>query len=470
MIRQGILVFADEPQSANLLRLRFGGLSLLDRGVRTLARAGAKSILVVVPQGVGARVSRLPRKIRSDVRIVSWGEPGAEILARDEDTLLLLGDHVHHHTSLTELALAGLEGADLVIHKGESPPQDLLLAAASSASDAVTFTEAGAPTEACSGAFLCSSSLAIHDLPASAADALCFIADRAAGKKVVSHPALPHLWRRVADKATGRQARDMLFGQVTKKTSGPVSRHLNARISIPFSKLLVETGISPHLVTVFFVLTTGLAGSYLITDPTSYPRVALAGLFWQLAAILDRCDGEVARVKLCESKFGAWFDTVTDNIAYVCAYYAIVVGIRRLHPGESLHLYAAISALVAMLLSVIILYTYAIKTGSGSLQNYLVGFSGHVPDQQKGFLHRMMERYAFLAKRDGYSFVIFLMALANGFEVIFWFMVSGLHLIALGVIISLGKMLASHPDRRPVASAPENAADQAISTPAQEQP
>ena len=220
----------------------------------------------------------------------------------------------------------------------------------------------------------------------------------------------------------------------------------------------------------FFVLTTGLAGSYLISDPTSYPRVALAGVLWQLAAILDRCDGEVARVKLCESKFGAWFDTVTDNIAYVCAYFGIVVGIRRLHPDEPMYLYVALSALLAMLLSVVILYTYAIKTGSGSLQHYLVGFSGHVPAQQKGFVHRLLERYAFLAKRDGYSFVVFLMAVANGFEAIFWFMVGGLHVIALGVVISLGKMLAFHPDRQPAEPAPDELADQSMSTPTEEQP
>ena len=461
MIRQGILVFADDPRSADQLRIRFGGLSLLDRGVRTLARAGAKRILVVIPQGARARISRLPRKIRSDVRILTWGDSDGGFLAPDEDSLLLLGDHVHHHTSLTDLALAGLEGADLVIQTSESPPQDLPFHTASVVGDAVEFSETGAPAEVCAGAFVCSSSLSLHDLPVSGADVLGHVAARATGKKIIGRPARAHLWRRVADRPTGRQARDMLFGQVTKKTSGPISRHLNARFSIPFSKLLVETGISPHLVTVCFVLTTGLAGSYLVSDPTSYLRLALAGLLWQLAAILDRCDGEVARVKLAESKFGAWFDTITDNIAYVCAYVGIVVGMRRLHPGEPMYLYVAISALVAMLLSVVILYTYAIKTGSGSLQHYLVGFSGHVPDEQKGFLHRLFERYAFLAKRDGYSFVVFLMAVANLFEVIFWFMVSGLHLIALGVVISLGKMLASHPDRQP--------ADQTTATRGEEQ-
>ena len=102
----------------------------------------------------------------------------------------------------------------------------------------------------------------------------------------------------------------MLFSQVTKATSGPVSRYLNARMSIPVSKLLIETGISPHLVTVLFVMPPGLAGAWLISRPDEYLSFALAGVLWQLAAVLDRCDGEIARVQLSESKFGAWFDTL----------------------------------------------------------------------------------------------------------------------------------------------------------------
>ena len=72
--------------------------------------------------------------------------------------------------------------------------------------------------------------------------------------------------------------------------------------------------------TVLFVLTTGLGAAWLISDPEPYWRLALPGFLWQLAAVLDRCDGEIARVKLCESRFGTWFDTVIDNLAYVAAY------------------------------------------------------------------------------------------------------------------------------------------------------
>jgi phosphatidylglycerophosphate synthase len=192
-------------------------------------------------------------------------------------------------------------------------------------------------------------------------------------------------------------------------------------------------------------MSTGLVSAYLTADPTSHGRLALAGVLWHMAAVLDRCDGEIARVKLAESKFGAWFDTITDNLAYFCMYGAITMGARRLHPAEPLYMYLAASAIAAMILSMVLLYSYAIKTGSGSLQNYLVGFREHVPEREKGWLYRALERYAFLAKRDSFSFMFMLAAVAGLFDVIYWVLVGGLHLIALGIVLSQRKMLASHP-------------------------
>jgi phosphatidylglycerophosphate synthase len=233
----------------------------------------------------------------------------------------------------------------------------------------------------------------------------------------------------------------MLFGQVTKPTSGFVSRHLNARVSIPISKLLIDTGISPHLVTVLLVLTTGLASAWLLAHGDSYPRLALAGFLWQMAAVLDRCDGEIARVKLCESKFGAWFDTVTDNLAYLCGYVGLLLGIQRAHPGEPLYTGFWLSAAGALLLTLATLYAYARRSGSGSLQHYLRDLAKELPDSEKGWIQRAMQRYGFVAKRDFLSFVLFLAMLANSLDAVYWILVTLLHASAGAVVLSQGKML-----------------------------
>ena len=153
--------------------------------------------------------------------------------------------------------------------------------------------------------------------------------------------------------------------------------------------------------------------------------------------------GEIARVKLCESQFGAWFDTVTDNIAYFSAYAAFLIAITKLHPTQPMYLYAGFSAVAAMFLSLGIMYRYALKTGNGSLQKYLVGYA-QLPADQKGLVYKILERYSFIAKRDFFSFVHFIFALANQFDLLYIYTVGGLHLIFVGVVISQRKMLAHH--------------------------
>ena len=153
--------------------------------------------------------------------------------------------------------------------------------------------------------------------------------------------------------------------------------------------------------------------------------------------MFDRCDGEVARVKLCESKFGAWFDTVTDNFAYLCGYLGTLVGMIRIHEGQSLYAYVGISSIAAMFVTLFVMYTYARRTGSGSLQHYLRALTQEVDEAEKSWVQKLMERYGFyVAKRDFFSFYVFWPAqqpAGSGLLVL----VTVLHLTAAAVLLSL---------------------------------
>ena len=453
MIRNGILAF----DRGVCPERRCAGLSLFERGIRTMARAGIERLVVVVPEGAATKLGKVTRRLDLQLEIVTWGTAPTLAFAPGEGVLFLLGDCVHHHTSLSQLTGRGLQGADLVVQTSSLPPaQDpaLHLAAGRGTARLYPLAGDGAGGPVATGAFLCSDEVGAADVAAAGnggeddeAPAVTeFLADRGAGRQVATAPVAEAgpLWRRVADARTSRQAKGMLFSQVTKATSGPVSRHLNARMSIPVSKLLIETGISPHLVTVLFVMPPGLGGAWLISRPDEYLFFALAGVLWQLAAVLDRCDGEIARVQLSESKFGAWFDTLTDNFAYLCAYVGFLFGIQRVYGDQPLHLYLALSAVGALFVILGVMYTYALKTGSGSLQKYMVGFSREVPESEKGILYRLLEPSAFTAKRDSFSFVFLVCCLADAFSALYWYTVGGLHLLALGVLISLRKMLQAH--------------------------
>ena len=195
------------------------------------------------------------------------------------------------------------------------------------------------------------------------------------------------------------------------------------------------------MVTVLIVLTTGLAAVYLLSTPQGYGRLALAGFLWHMAAVFDRCDGEIARVKLCESKFGAWFDTVTDNIAYFAFLIALIVGMQRLHPGEELYLYLSLSSLGSMALSLGLMYRFAVQNGSGSLQRYFFAMKD-MPDSDKTAFQRMTERFGFMLKRDFFAIAHFVLCLLDAFQLMYFLTIIGIFGHAAGVILSKRRLTA----------------------------
>ena len=124
---------------------------------------------------------------------------------------------------------------------------------------------------------------------------------------------------------------------------------------------------------------------------------------------------------------------------------------HNLYPETPLYLYLGFSAIGALLLTLALMYRFALKTGSGSLQNYLVEFA-KVPDAQKGKIDRFLERSGFIGKRDFFSFFFFVTAIFNCFEISYWFAIIGIHLQALGVMLSQHKMLQHY--RKPTPEAP----------------
>ena len=414
-IEQGILVFP----AGTATNMQVAGRTLLQRGIRTMASAGIKRVLVVLPPGhAPSGKSPVPDL---DIQVEQTTPEAAR--PPDAPLLLLKGDCVHHHSSLRALLDAGLQRDALVAQTSDG----------GRSSGAFLSAPGALPPDALTGDLWSSLAARPHRCEDSA----------------------PHLWQHVLDKRSARAAKNMLFDQVSKATSGTVARLLNVRISVPISKLLVDTGISPNMATFFLVLCPGLLAAYLATQPDDYLRLACAGVLWQLASILDGCDGEIARVKLAETRFGAWFDTVTDNLAYLCGYGALMVGMRQLYPDDYLPLYAGISAIASLVLTLVLLYTYALKTSTGSLQYYLGDLNNKVPDSEKDWGYRFLERTGFMAKRDFLSLFIAVGLVANLLAVVYWGLVVLIHVAALGVLTTHYRLTGHQRAAQPqVASLP----------------
>ena len=136
-------------------------------------------------------------------------------------------------------------------------------------------------------------------------------------------------WLDVDDNSALKNAKSLLFEKLKKNTDGPVSRILNRPISIKMSELLLKTKITPNQISLInFIVALFGALFFYIGD---YFSLVIGGILIHLSSIIDGCDGEVARLKLVETKYGGWFDAVLDRYADAIIIFGMIHGHWILH-------------------------------------------------------------------------------------------------------------------------------------------
>lgn len=307
------IVLAADPRS----RLRIGGLTARERAIRVAGRVGATRVFVVDRIGpVGAAPSTLVRAHAGD------GAHEAERPQLDAGATAELG------------AWRGASAAPLLVIRADQlvhPPlvEPLVAAAPALRADGVAVAVANAAGAAgvppgdhgYGGAFLATgtaAAAALAQLAAGTADAA--IVDALPGTARVDVP-----YRGVARAAIGtaaerRSAHRLLYQILVKPQDNAITRYLYRPVSLPLTRLLVWTPVTPNQVSLAVAVIVAV-GCWLTARASA--TSALVGTVVVLAAsYLDCCDGEIARVKLTSSKLGAWLDTVIDelsSIAYIAA-------------------------------------------------------------------------------------------------------------------------------------------------------
>lgn len=120
------------------------------------------------------------------------------------------------------------------------------------------------------------------------------------------------------------KAEEWLLRGLVKETEGFMSRHFERRISLAISRRLASTRVTPNTMTAVS-LGVGLLGAPFFLS--SSPAVQLAGALLLLAhSILDGCDGELARLKFQESRWGGLIDFWGDNVVHIAVFACMAVG------------------------------------------------------------------------------------------------------------------------------------------------
>jgi hypothetical protein len=259
MAQLDAVILADDP----LAQIKVAGLTACERAVRVAKRVGATRVLVI-------------RGTRSG--LVAWrSTANGPVLVIRADQLV--------HTPLVAPLVAAIPADGVAVAVGDD--------------------------DRYAGAFVATGAAAARAIEALAAgDEQAVIAGeviRVRHGEIARHPLAT-----VEDRAAAHR---LLYRILVKPQDNAITRWLYRPVSLPLTRLLVWTPITPNQISLLIAVLVAI-GCWL-TAHESMSMVIAGTLTILVSAYLDCCDGEIARVKLLSSRFGAWMDTVVDELSSV---------------------------------------------------------------------------------------------------------------------------------------------------------
>jgi phosphatidylglycerophosphate synthase len=146
-------------------------------------------------------------------------------------------------------------------------------------------------------------------------------------------------------------------------TDAPMARWFDRRLSWRVSLPLARRRIAPNAVTLTNT-TLGFGCAALLASNSYWLRLLGAALF--VASItLDGVDGEVARLRMVETRFGDKLDVITDNLVHVAIFTGVMIGCYRLNHSAA-YLYLLVILLVGFGLCAFVV-DRALRVGGDSI-------------------------------------------------------------------------------------------------------
>ncbi len=115
-------------------------------------------------------------------------------------------------------------------------------------------------------------------------------------------------------------------------------RTWDSEILKPFLMLIARCGVTPNMLTISGLVTVTVSGFIMAQGYT-----ILGGCSLLFGALLDGLDGELARALHCETRFGAFLDSMADH----CGDFAIYMGLlwfslNRNHSADVMLIFVAL--------------------------------------------------------------------------------------------------------------------------------
>lgn len=216
------------------------------------------------------------------------------------------------------------------------------------------------------------------------------------------------------------------FGSLAKQSDGLASRYINRPISTRVSRVLSRFPVTPNGITTTLSMVL-LMGAWLLTRGTSQGFI-LGTLAYHLVSVLDGCDGEIARSKFLDTRFGAWFDSITDAAGHHLFAAALGVGlVRQTGLSPEWRWFYGVEATATVIAMVVTYGAVAHYTRQRGNQGHFSNFGSSLVNESRVTRGRsLLLVLVQLTRRDFYNLLFVFLALFGQSGLI-------LHGLALGV-------------------------------------
>jgi 1L-myo-inositol 1-phosphate cytidylyltransferase / CDP-L-myo-inositol myo-inositolphosphotransferase len=199
-----------------------------------------------------------------------------------------------------------------------------------------------------------------------------------------------------------------LLKSLVKDTDGFMARNVERPISLQISRRLAGTGITPNQMSLISIAVGICGGPFFLS---SRPLMQTIGALLFLAhSILDGCDGELARLKFQQSRWGGVLDFWGDNVVHTVIFGCMGVG-WSLSAGAIWPLWLSAGAVLGTLGSASFVYWRLMRSKDGDDTLFT-----SVSDAPERPLTRLLDS----ASRRDFIYLVILLALFGRSN---WFLV-----------------------------------------------
>ncbi|HOJ49504.1 MAG TPA: CDP-alcohol phosphatidyltransferase family protein [Spirochaetota bacterium] len=237
-----------------------------------------------------------------------------------------------------------------------------------------------------------------------------------------------------------KKAEKALIKSLRKPHDTLISKYLNRPISLFVSSLLMNTKITPNMITIFVVI-IGLLASFIMVLKPDYYGGLIGGILFHLSSVLDGCDGEIARLKYQTSKIGVWLDNIGDELTNFVFIGAVGIYNSTYYKNE-IFFKTSLLFMLIFLVSKIMQYFLIIK---GYKKEDIAQFDIETEKIKKGLIKKIVNFFVSIAKvvarNDFFALSMMIAGITSLFniaQIIIGLVVTGLF---IGVVIEFIKII-----------------------------